>query len=301
MSKELKSIAQTYLSMLQDDYDPKKDHNMDPTSHVSKNKDTGMFCVYDINGKKVAEFKTKDEADAYAKKNHDALMKKEEVEIDEVKIASKNVLGKDNKAKKQTGKPGMNKFRAGKLPFQKRIKKITSEMDPVNKDAVKKKFDDRKDKDIDNDGDVDSSDKFLHKRRKAISKAMNDDKRQFVAAAKAAKEKGEKTFTLAGKKFDVEDFVPENTVLKSYVDIINEKKVKASHDASPKAAEVEPEENPNLPVQKDMAPNTKKVLDMHRKGEKTDPPADKNKTGGEKMKRSAEPKVGQMTLKDIRR
>ena len=36
-------------------------------------------------------------------------------------------------------------------------------LDPVNKDAVKKKFDDRKDKDIDNDGDVDSSDKFLHK------------------------------------------------------------------------------------------------------------------------------------------
>jgi len=47
-------------------------------------------------------------------------------------------------------------------------------MDPVNKDAVKKKFDDRKDKDIDNDGDVDSSDKFLHKRRKAISKAMKE-------------------------------------------------------------------------------------------------------------------------------
>ena len=48
-------------------------------------------------------------------------------------------------------------------------------MDPVNKDAVKKKFADRKDKDIDNDGDVDSSDKFLHKRRKAISKAMNEN------------------------------------------------------------------------------------------------------------------------------
>ena len=48
-------------------------------------------------------------------------------------------------------------------------------LDPVNKDAVKKKFADRKDKDIDNDGDVDSSDKFLHKRRKAISKAMKED------------------------------------------------------------------------------------------------------------------------------
>ena len=54
--------------------------------------------------------------------------------------------------------------------------KVVSEgLDPVNKDAVKKKFADRKDKDIDNDGDVDSSDKFLHKRRKAISKAMKED------------------------------------------------------------------------------------------------------------------------------
>ena len=42
-----------------------------------------------------------------------------------------------------------------------------SKLDPVNKDAVKKKFDDRKDKDIDNDGDVDSSDKYLHKEKKS--------------------------------------------------------------------------------------------------------------------------------------
>ena len=48
-------------------------------------------------------------------------------------------------------------------------------MDAVQPKAVKKKFDDRKDKDIDNDGDVDDSDKFLHKRRKAVSKAIKSE------------------------------------------------------------------------------------------------------------------------------
>ena len=48
-------------------------------------------------------------------------------------------------------------------------------LDKVQPKAVKKKFKDRKDKDIDNDGDVDGSDKFLHKKRKAISKAIDKD------------------------------------------------------------------------------------------------------------------------------
>ena len=48
-------------------------------------------------------------------------------------------------------------------------------LDSVNPVAVKKKFKDRKDKDLDNDGDTDSSDKYLHKKRKAISKAMNKE------------------------------------------------------------------------------------------------------------------------------
>ena len=52
---------------------------------------------------------------------------------------------------------------------------IEKKLDPVNPKAVKKDFDDRKDKDIDNDGDVDSSDKYLHKRRKAVSKAIKGE------------------------------------------------------------------------------------------------------------------------------
>jgi hypothetical protein len=57
----------------------------------------------------------------------------------------------------------------------KPIEEKKEELDPVNKKAVKKKFDDRKDKDIDNDGDVDSTDKYLHRRRKAISKEINEE------------------------------------------------------------------------------------------------------------------------------
>ena len=47
-------------------------------------------------------------------------------------------------------------------------------MDPVNPGELKGKHKDRKDKDIDNDGDVDSTDQYLHKRRKAISKSKKE-------------------------------------------------------------------------------------------------------------------------------
>ena len=77
-------------------------------------------------------------------------------------------------------------------------------LDAVQPKAVKKKFDNRKDKDIDNDGDVDSSDKFLHKRRKAISKAMEKEGNAFTKELMAAKEKGEKKFKVGDKEYDVQ-------------------------------------------------------------------------------------------------
>jgi hypothetical protein len=80
-------------------------------------------------------------------------------------------------------------------------------LDKVQPKAVKKKFADRKDKDIDNDGDTDSSDEFLHKKRKAISKAISKDEgNAFGKALKDAKEKGDKTFVVSGKEYKVEDY-----------------------------------------------------------------------------------------------
>ena len=93
-------------------------------------------------------------------------------------------------------------------------------LDAVQPKAVKKKFKDRKDKDIDNDGDTDDSDKFLHKKRKAISKAMKDEGNAFGKALKAAKEKGDKTFVVSGKTYEVYEGVEESfeIVTKEYRD-----------------------------------------------------------------------------------
>ena len=76
------------------------------------------------------------------------------------------------------------------------VRDVQSKSDGVSKHAAfgyvteKKKMDPvgGADADIDNDGDVDSSDKFLHKKRKAISKAMNKEEvQEETLAMKAAK------------------------------------------------------------------------------------------------------------------
>jgi hypothetical protein len=62
-----------------------------------------------------------------------------------------------------------------KADVLKRAGGVNEATDPVDKKELTKSFEKRKDKDIDNDGDTDSSDEYLHKRRKAISKAMKEE------------------------------------------------------------------------------------------------------------------------------
>ena len=165
-------------------------------------------------------------------------------------------------------------------------------MDPVNKKALKKDFDDRKDKDIDNDGDTDDSDEYLHKRRKAVSKAM-------------AKE---------SYNFDWDTILEmDDTEIDTYIDSLDEDDLQkfasefdslaeaATAQLKPKADEQEKLE-PRAAAEKDWASKTtkdKKVVDR---------PDANNQDGSDKVKVAGARKGDNMTgersmktLKDVRK
>src|SRR6056300_1685882 len=130
--------------------------------------------------------------------------------------------------------------------------KIVSEaLDPVNKNAVKKDFKDRQDKDIDNDGDTDSTDKYLHTRRQAISKNIKEMEytsgggMYALSAIKAKRQRIEKQLAdldrtdpkYAEKAKNLKDKIEkqkeimqrkQKEVFDSYVPNIKEKKVECS-------------------------------------------------------------------------
>jgi len=127
LDNELKSIAQAYLSMLDEKKMAKENDDEDK---VECPKCKGEGCDHC------------DDKGYHMKKDDDD---DDEKEVDEA------VKKEDNTNDKSDDGDGMDK---------------------VQPKALKKKFADRKDKDLDNDGDTDDSDEYLHKRRKAISKIV---------------------------------------------------------------------------------------------------------------------------------
>ena len=141
-------------------------------------------------------------------------------------------------------------------------------LDKVQPKAVKKKFKDRKDKDIDNDGDVDDSDKFLHKRRKAISKAIEKEGNKFTMALKQARDNGDKEMVVGNKKYPVKEVIeaikskyrPEETDAYFKVDSMRDALMKVWEKAVPKEDAHKDDEEPKKKNGKTMT--GKKVDDV---------------------------------------
>ena len=101
---------------------------------------------------------------------------------------------------------------------------VEKKLDPVGK----------ADADIDNDGDTDSSDEYLHKRRQAIKKAMADEGNEFTGALMAAKKNGDKTFKVGDKEYDVKEAEEVEKELDKEKKVVKEKEkdpknLKAGH------------------------------------------------------------------------
>ena len=172
----------------------KKDHDryFERAKKVNKKYDyTNLELTYDGGRKHYAPKKVKEEiGEAYKDlpPHLQKLVKKIEKKQKDWNKQNPNAKIKTLVYNPETGKPDIEVKE--NMDLKDTIKKVIEDnsndksddgegLDKVQPKAVKKKFKDRKDKDIDNDGDVDSSDKFLHKKRKAISKAMSKEQKSF--------------------------------------------------------------------------------------------------------------------------
>lgn len=153
-------------------------------------------------------------------------------------------------------------------------------MDPVNKKAVKKDFDDRKDKDIDNDGDVDDSDEYLHKRRKAISKSVKKESYDWDTILEMSDD-------------ELDAFI--DSLPESAIDQLT-KEFKEISEAASAQMKPKPEDQEKL---EPRAAGEKDFADKHKVDVK-DNPETKKQDGSEKVKQAAGRK-GDKRLKDVRK
>ena len=154
------------------------------------------------------EYKFKNKNDAMAAKKMLDAVQLMSFEINDDNISNGELMvdaGKKNMSKYHNEIMKKFKPKVMKSETNKNDKSDDGDgLDAVQPKAVKKKFDDRKDKDIDNDGDVDDSDKFLHKRRKAVSKSMGE---ALVSVAESVRMMWDE----AAKKTEAQDMEQDKT------------------------------------------------------------------------------------------
>lgn len=151
---------------------------MDPQSHGAEIEDTTKRKKEAKKGAYVGQ-------ESAPKNEEYEVLEREEYEIDgEVYVLEKVKMdGKDDngfkscwKGYKKQGtkiKGGKEVNNCVKAGVEYEGEELTEKkLDPVNHAELKGKHSERKDKDIDNDGKVDDTDKYLHARRKKVSKII---------------------------------------------------------------------------------------------------------------------------------
>ena len=146
---------------------------MDPQSHGAEIEDTTKKKKEAKKGSYVGQ-------ESSAKNEEVEVLEREEYEIGGQTYVIEKVKGLDGKAcwkgykyagtKKKGGETVDNCVKAGFEPEGEEL--AEKKLDPVNHSELKGKHSERKDKDIDNDGKVDDTDKYLHSRRKKVSKII---------------------------------------------------------------------------------------------------------------------------------
>jgi hypothetical protein len=105
--------------------------------------------------------------------------------VQEASYGKKKMEASDTQMGTITVKTDAEREARAKAYRDKKKAETNEAMDPVNPKELKGKHKDRKDKDINNDGKVNSTDKYLHARRKAVSKAMKKDQEVEVQTSEA--------------------------------------------------------------------------------------------------------------------
>ena len=174
MSKDYRSIGQIYRDM-----NSGKAGGLDNTDAM-RNLETQMRTV-EAKIDEVLEYGTQQAKDTYAK---DTPGQSTGVEQEPTHKKTPTGLAVDGVPKKggEMVKPDASLKLDQKLPEGKQL-------DPVG----------QADADIDNDGDVDSSDKYLHKRRKAIKKAIKKDVKEAKDMCSCSCDCGKKICESCGK------------------------------------------------------------------------------------------------------
>jgi len=149
---------------------------MDPQSNGAEIEDT-------TKRKKIAKKGGYVGQESSPKNEEVEVLEREEYEVDGETYVIEKVKGLDGKAcwkgykyagtKMKGGKKVDDCVKAGDELTHDGEELAEKKLDPVNHKELKGDHADRKDKDIDNDGDVDKSDKYLHMRRKKVSKIIS--------------------------------------------------------------------------------------------------------------------------------